>query len=163
MELRRGPLVTLRETTRADAAEVTSWPTHHFNDFGHVSRDGVSVTVGRAIVAGNEDGRPVGHVSWHQVHYGPNPASAAWNIGIELAPHARGRGYGSEAQRLLAQHLFATTALNRVEAVTDVENAAELGALARAGFRREGMLRGAQFRAGRWHDVVVCAVLRGEV
>jgi len=115
------------------------------------------------VVVRNADGRTVGSVSWHEVHYGPNPESAAWNIGIDLVPEARGQGLGSEAQRLLAQHLFATTAVNRVEASTDVENAAEQGALARAGFTREGVLRGAQFRASRWHDIVVWSVLRGEV
>ena len=115
------------------------------------------------MVVRNTDGQAVGHVSWHQVHYGPNPESAAWNIGISLRTDARGQGLGTEAQRLLAQHLFATTPLQRVEAVTDVENVPEQRALARAGFRREGVLRSAQFRAGRWRDVDVWAVLRDEV
>ena len=115
------------------------------------------------MVVRNADDRAVGTLSWREVHYGPNQESAAWNIGIELVPEARGQGLGSEAQRLLAQHLFATTAVNRVEASTDVENAAEQRALARAGFTREGVLRGAQFRASRWHDIVVWSVLRGEV
>jgi RimJ/RimL family protein N-acetyltransferase len=115
------------------------------------------------VVVRNADGRAVGHVSWHEVHYGPNPESSAWNIGISLVHEARGRGLGAEAQRLLAQHLFATTPFRRVEAVTDVENLAEQGALARAGFTREGVLRGAQYRAGGWHDVVVWSVIRGEV
>lgn len=115
------------------------------------------------MVVRNADVQPVGHVSWHQVHYGPNPESAAWNIGISLVPEARYRGLGSEAQRLLAQHLFETTPLQRVEAVTDVENGPEQGALARAGFTREGVLRSAQFRAGGWHDVVIWSVVRGDL
>jgi RimJ/RimL family protein N-acetyltransferase len=115
------------------------------------------------VVVRNADGQAVGHVSWHRVHYGPNPESAAWNIGISLRTDARGQGLGTEAQRLLAQHLFATTTLQRVEAVTDVENVPEQRALARAGFRREGVLRSAQFRAGRWRDVDVWSVLRDEV
>lgn len=135
-----------------------------FNDFGTVLSAAVrSSSIGRLMVVRNADDRPVGTVSWHEVHYGPNPESAAWNIGISLAADARGRGLGSEAQRLLAQHLFATTPHNRVEAVTDIENLAEQGALARAGFTREGVLRGAQYRAGGWHDVVVWSVLRGEL
>lgn len=135
-----------------------------FNDFGTVLSAAVrSSSIGRLMVVRNADDRPVGTVSWHEVHYGPNPESAAWNIGISLAADARGRGLGSEAQRLLAQHLFATTPHNRVEAVTDIENLAEQGALARAGFTHEGVLRGAQYRAGGWHDVVVWSVLRGEL
>jgi len=63
----------------------------------------------------------------------------------------------------------AASVLTRLEAAVGkdgfdvVENAAEQGALARAGFTREGVLRGAQFRAARWHDIVVWSVLRSEV
>ncbi|HXM54029.1 MAG TPA: GNAT family protein [Candidatus Dormibacteraeota bacterium] len=150
--------------TAADVALINRWPTSEFNDFGPVPADWMlNTAIGRAVVIRNEDDAIIGRVSWHRVHYGPNPESAAWNIGIELLPEARGRGCGSEAQRLLAHYLFATTPLHRVEAVTDVDNAAELRALASAGFRREGVLRGAQFRALHLRDVVICSVLRGEV
>jgi len=160
----RGRLVTLREFTSRDGELVASSTPDPFNDFGAVVASRFrAASIGRLVIVRNADGRPIGHVSWHEVNYGPNPESAAWNIGISLVPDARGQGMGSEAQRLLARHLFATTAFHRVEAVTDVENAAEQGALARAGFTREGVLRGAQFRAARWHDVVVWSVLRGEV
>ena len=115
---------------------------------------------GELIVERLEDGQPVGSVSWHRVAYGPNLGSAAWNIGISLAPPARGRGLGSEAQRLLADYLFATTDVGRVEASTDVENIAEQRSLERAGFVREGLLRGAQERGGIKHDLVNYARLR---
>jgi RimJ/RimL family protein N-acetyltransferase len=71
-------------------------------------------------------------------------------------------GHGSAAQRMLAGYLFATTPVNRVEASTDVENIAEQKALERAGFTREGVLRGAQFRDGGWHDLVGYARLRDD-
>jgi RimJ/RimL family protein N-acetyltransferase len=109
------------------------------------------------------DGEPVGVVSWHRTHYGPNAGSLAWNVGIGLAAAARGRGIGSAAQRLLAQHLFATTAIDRVEASTDIENVAEQRALEKAGFTREGVLRSAQARRDGRHDIVSYSVLRGEV
>jgi len=109
-----------------------------------------------------EDQVPVGSVSWHSVYYGPNLGSRAYNIGIGLAGSARGRGIGSTAQRMLADHLFATTDVRRIEASTDVENIAEQRALEKAGFRREGVLRSAQFRADGWHDLVAYSLLRGE-
>ncbi len=109
------------------------------------------------------DGDPVGVVSWHRTHYGPNAGSLAWNVGIALAASARGKGVGSVAQRLLAQYLFATTPVDRVEASTDVENLAEQRALERAGFTREGILRSAQARQDGRHDLVSYSVLRGEV
>jgi RimJ/RimL family protein N-acetyltransferase len=101
-------------------------------------------------------------VSWHAVHHGPPPASRCWNIGITLSPEWRGHGHGTEAQRLLAEHLFATTPAERVEASTDVANAAERRALERAGFTFEGVLRRAQFRAGTWHDLALYSCIRGE-
>jgi RimJ/RimL family protein N-acetyltransferase len=109
-----------------------------------------------------EDGQALGTISYHRVQNGPNAESGAWMIGIELVPEARGRGYGTEAQRLLADWLFETTELNRVEAQTDIDNVAEARSLARAGFTREGVLRGAQFRAGRYHDLVVYSRLRSD-
>ena len=105
---------------------------------------------------------PVGHVGWLAVQHGPSPACRAYNIGIVLWPEHRGKGYGGLAQRALADHLFATTLVNRVEAGTDVDNVAEQRALAKAGFRRDGVLRGAQYRAGRWRDVLLYSRLRSD-
>jgi RimJ/RimL family protein N-acetyltransferase len=89
--------------------------------------------------------------------------SHCWAIGIGLAPEFRGRGYGTEAQRLLVRYLFAHTQLNRIEATTEITNTGEQRALEKAGFTREGVLRGATFRAGRWHDQIIYSVLRHEV
>jgi RimJ/RimL family protein N-acetyltransferase len=103
----------------------------------------------------------VGQISWRKVPTGQ--ISYCWAIGIALAPDFRGRGYGSEAQRLLVRYLFAHTQVNRVEATTEITNVGEQRALEKAGFTREGILRGATFRAGRWHDQVIYGVLRDEV
>jgi len=81
-------------------------------------------------------------------------------LGIELSPGARGQGYGTEAQRLLSDWLFATTRANRIEASTDVDNIAEARALEKAGFSREGISRGAQFRAGAYRDLIGFSRLR---
>lgn len=108
------------------------------------------------------DGVPVGDVGWFAVHHGPPPHGRALNIGIALLPEHRGRGHGTLAQRLLAEHLFATTRIERLEASTDVENLAEQRALGKAGFLREGVVRHAQWRAGAFHDVVLFSRLRGD-
>ena len=103
----------------------------------------------------------VGQVSWRKVKTGPT--AFGWAIGVGLVPEFRGRGYGSEAQRLLARYLFAHTQVNRIEATTEITNVAEQRALEKAGFTREGILRGTTFRQGRWHDQVIYSVLRDEV
>jgi RimJ/RimL family protein N-acetyltransferase len=103
----------------------------------------------------------VGGISWRMNRTGQ--ISYCWAIGIGLAPEFWGRGYGSQAQWLLARYLFAHTQVNRIEAVTEITNIGEQRALEKAGFTREGVLRGATFRAGRWHDQIIYSVLRDEV
>jgi RimJ/RimL family protein N-acetyltransferase len=109
-----------------------------------------------------EDGAILGTIQYHRVSYGPNPESGAWMLGIELMPDARGQGYGTEAQRILADWLFATTGANRIEASTDLDNIAEARALDKAGSTREGVSRGAQFRGGAFHDLVVFSRIRSD-
>jgi RimJ/RimL family protein N-acetyltransferase len=105
---------------------------------------------------------PIGTVGWHQVLHGPNVGSVALDIGISLRPEARGKGHGSRAQRMVAEYLFRTFPVHRLQASTDVTNIAERTALERAGFRLEGVLRGAQWRLGEWHDLASYARLRGD-
>jgi RimJ/RimL family protein N-acetyltransferase len=169
--------IRLRDVTLADADLLDAWSADpasrsEFNDFDlppdAVPRDIVAKGPlrnehnGVLIVERLEDGTPIGTVGWHKVRYGPNPESDAWNCGIELRREARGQGYGTEAQALLADYLFETTALNRVEASTDVENMPEQRSLEKAGWVREGVQRRAQYRAGEYHDLVTFSRLRSD-
>jgi aminoglycoside 6'-N-acetyltransferase len=117
---------------------------------------------GTLVVVTCESDQVVGDVGYRQVRYGPGDMSIAYNIGIGLAPEYRGKGYGVEAQKLLAEYLFSVYPIMRVEATTDSINSAEQKALEKAGFTREGVLRKAQWRNGDWHDLVVYSKLRGE-
>ena len=168
--------VRLRPATLDDADLLDSWRVSlesrgTFNDFGEPpSRSYQEMLAkgplfddnsGELVVEGIEDGRLIGTIGWRAVLNGP-VRSRCWNIGISIIPEARGHGYGAEAQRLIAERLFATTDTNRVEASTDIDNLAEQRALEKAGFTREGVLRGAQFRAGRYHDLVVYSRLRDD-
>ena len=174
-EIRVGERVRLRDVTLEDAdlfdeIEHLGRSDGGFNDFGQPTQPVDRETLARGplrnerngivFVERVEDGTVIGTVAWHAVAYGPG--SHAWNIGIQLLPDARGQGFGAEAQRLAAGFLFAATDVNRVEASTDVENVAEQRSLEKAGFVREGITRGAQLRAGAYHDLVVYAKLRGE-
>ena len=172
--LRENSRVRLRDATLDDADMIDAWNRDRsgFNDFGddpepidrealargplRNERNGLLII---EVVAGD---RPIGTVGWHQERYGPNPESTALNFGIELIPEARLQGYGTEAQALLVDYLFELTDVNRIEAGTDVENVVEQRALEKAGLRREGVVRGAQFRAGAYHDLVVYARIRDD-
>lgn len=172
-----GRLVTLRPLTRADLELFDGWHldgrlASEFDTFGlrraerhrgAYEETGLLTEDGGDLVVMTTDGaEPVGDVQWHAVRYGPNRGSIALNIGITLRTDARGRGYGSEAQALLAAYLLGWTTANRIEASTDLANLAEQRALERAGFTREGVLRGAGFRAGAYHDMVSFSRLRSD-
>jgi RimJ/RimL family protein N-acetyltransferase len=171
--------IRLRDATLADADLLDAWSRSpqakgEFNDFGPPPDDAPPIRDtlatgplrnernGQLVIERVADGQPIGTVGWHEIHYGPPPKSRAWNIGISLIPEARGHGFGGIAQRLLADHLFETTDANRVEASTDIHNLAEQRALEKAGFVREGVQRGSQFRAGGYHDLVTYARLRND-
>lgn len=169
--------VRLRDVTLDDADLLDAWnadpaSSGEFNDFGGTAKPTDREALargplrnernGQLIIERVGDGQPIGGIGWHRVGYGPSPESAAWNIGISLLPEARGQGFGAEAQVLLAAYLFETTEVNRIEAQTDVDNVAEQRSLEKAGFTREGTVRGAQYRAGAYHDLVTYSILRDE-
>ncbi len=152
---------------QADDLALLSGGESPFDDFGpRAERSTVrpaSLDDAGGLAVLDEDGSLAGVVSWHYVHWGPTRASRCPMIGIWLRPTARGRGIGRAAQRAIAELFFAHTAVNRVEAHTDVDNIAEQRALEAAGFTREGLIRGAQWRDGAYRDGYLYSVLRTEV
>jgi RimJ/RimL family protein N-acetyltransferase len=107
------------------------------------------------LVRGSE---PLGFVNWRRRQ--TTPAAYCWTMGIAMLAQARGQGYGTEAHRLLARYLFAHTTVHRIEADTEVDNVAEQRALEKAGFSREGVMRGIGWRDGAWRDGVTYSLLR---
>lgn len=110
------------------------------------------------VVSRDEDGAFAGIVVARSLA-APGPGTFI-RIGILLFPEHRGHGYGTTAQRLLAEYLFETRPVHRVEAITSVDNTAEQRALEKAGFAREGVLRGIGFGRGEWRDGVIYSRLR---
>ena len=124
-----------------------------FTETGLLGPEGGMLAVGEAQ-------RTVGRVEWFAASWGRPATSSCWSLAIGLIPAARGRGIGTEAQRLAAAYLFEHTRAERIQAWTDIDNLAEQRALEKAGFAREGVLRSAQWREGRWHDQVLYSLLR---
>jgi [ribosomal protein S5]-alanine N-acetyltransferase len=117
---------------------------------------------GRLIVdvgTGTEPSRePVGFVSYRRRYYGTQ--AFCWEIGIALLPEWRGQGIGWRAQAIFCSYLFEHTPVQRIEAATHPENAAEQRSLEKAGFTLEGVVRAAEFRAGQWRDGYLYSRLR---
>jgi RimJ/RimL family protein N-acetyltransferase len=107
------------------------------------------------VIVGEER---LGLVNWRRQT--TTPAAYYWEIGCALLPEARGRGFGTQAHRLITQYLFAHTTVHRIVAATEVGNIAEQKVLEKAGFTREGVSRGVGWREGAWRDGVTYSLLR---
>ncbi|MEU8272084.1 GNAT family N-acetyltransferase [Sphaerisporangium sp. NPDC049002] len=84
----------------------------------------------------------------------PLNVRGAGEIGYLMAPWARGRGLATRAARALTEWAFAQ-GVHRVELVADVDNVSSQRVAMAAGFRREGVQRGAiPLREGGYGDAV---------
>lgn len=72
------------------------------------------------------------------------------------------KGYGTEAVRLLCQHGFKTLNLNRIFLHVFETNPRAIRAYEKAGFIVEGCERQAEFKDGRFIDVLRMSLLRDE-
>ena len=73
-----------------------------------------------------------------------------------------GKGYGSEATRIMLEYAFRTLNLNRVQLHVATDNPAGMKVYTRMGFVHEGTLREAMFHNGRFVDFWLMAVLQRE-
>lgn len=80
-------------------------------------------------------------------------------VGIWIAPGARGQGLAGEALRLAAAWLFDRCGLARVEALTEVDNFAMIAAGRKAGMLEEGVLRAYVRERGQRFDVKMLSLL----
>jgi RimJ/RimL family protein N-acetyltransferase len=75
---------------------------------------------------------------------------------------AWGRGYGTEATRLMLDHTFGTLHLHRVSLAVFAFNERAIRSYRRAGFVPEGRSREAIWRDGQWWDEITMSILEPE-
>jgi len=102
-----------------------------------------------------KDGKRIGGIS----HF---PAGENLEIGYVLNPSERGKGYGTEAVKIMVDYLFLSKDIVRVQAHADVRNVASQKVLEKAGFRKEGTVRKFKFIRGEWRDGYLYSILREE-
>ena len=90
----------------------------------------------------DRDGRVVGTIQARTSPRQTLPADV-FEIGVVLyQDRDRGHGYGGEAVALLTAWLFESAKAERVQATTEVSNAAMRAVLERLGYQLEGVMRG---------------------
>jgi RimJ/RimL family protein N-acetyltransferase len=115
---------------------------------------GVTLTV---LVPGSDVCQ--GQINVHHVDL----LNARAELGIWLAPQARGRGLARGALQLAAEWLLREAAFERIQILTEPDNERMLRAAQAAGFQREGLLRGYLRERGARVDVVVLSLVLGDL
>jgi len=94
-------------------------------------------------------------------HYDARNRTAQLGIAIGIRDE-QNKGYGTEAVRLIIDYGFREMNLNRIELAVSPFNPRAIHVYEKTGFTHEGVKRQALYRDGRYHDVIVMAMLRDE-
>ena len=111
--------------------------------------------------SGGDDPRDdeiAGTIGLHDVH----ERAGNCEIGLWLAPEYHGRGYGTEASRLLTDFAFRELRMHRVQARVLDTNDASRRIWEKLGFEKEGVHRDEAFTGGEYVDVHYFAALADE-
>jgi len=120
------------------------------------SRSETDVVLGIAL---KDDDRLIGSTGLHGIDWRNRVAEFGIQIGD---PMEWGKGYGTEATRLVTRYGFGTLNLNRIGLRVYDHNPAGIRAYEKAGYQREGVMRQGVWRDGAYHDVIVMAILASE-
>ncbi|MFD9738174.1 GNAT family N-acetyltransferase [Umezawaea sp. NPDC059074] len=131
-------------------AEFTFEDVEQYSATRREQTDRVDLAVLRA-----EDGKVLGDIVLNDLD------AANEKMGFRIALIAeQGKGYGTEATRLLLRYAFDVIGLHRVELEVFDFNPRAIASYRKCGFVEEGRLREALLWEGRWHDALLMGVLR---
>jgi len=91
---------------------------------------------------------------------GWSPDDHSCNIRIALDAAARDRGYGTEAMRLIIDHVFEQLPIHRLSLDVFAFNERAIAVYRKLGFMHEGILRHTLYWDGEYHDSVLMSILR---
>lgn len=103
--------------------------------------------------------QPIGNCGLHRVDLRNRRSELGILIG---EPEARGKGYGTEAMRLLCDFAFTAMGLHSVMLWTYEYNVAGQRCYAKVGFREMGRRRASRWHAGRYWDEIAMDLLASE-
>lgn len=104
--------------------------------------------------------RPIGSIGLHGIGLPDRRAELGIAIGEQ---ELWGQGYGREAIGLVLGHAFGRLGLHRVFLHVVAANERGARCYEACGFRKEGELRDARFRDGKFHDIWMYGILEDEV
>ncbi len=111
------------------------------------------------VIADNKDESYIGQMDIFEINWKIRKGILGTVIGNEAA---RGKGYGTEALVLLQEYAFGVLGLERLELDVYAENKRAVRCYTKAGFLHEGTRRHAAMVNGRYADVHMMAVIKGD-
>lgn len=172
-ELLRGEVVHLTRLTRDDLPLINDWGQHveylrllsrglafptvveDFNWLLEVNRDENPTFAIRTL----DENKLVGVCAFKELRW--QARTTYFWIGIG-DPVNRGRGYGSDATRILLRYAFLELNLHRVGLEVFGYNDRALAMYKKVGFTQEGTVREYIYRDGHYYDMYLMGVLRRE-
>jgi aminoglycoside 6'-N-acetyltransferase len=163
----QGPRVTLRPVTGSDIERLIlilcepgvsrywSEPDDEFDRRELLAGDDVGERVTTFVIVLNRE--TIGWISgWEKLHRDYRHAG----LDLFVSSAYQGKGYGTEAIRLVCRFLFDVRGHHRVTVDPAVDNAAAIRAYERVGFRRVGIMRRYERGAdGGYHDGMLLELL----
>jgi RimJ/RimL family protein N-acetyltransferase len=111
------------------------------------------------LIIEDPQGKAIGRIDFERLSTLERSAEVMILIGEK---DARGKGYGTDAMTALLGYLFRQRDLHRVWLTVLSDNAAAIKSYERAGFVKEGTLRGDLYFDGKSHDQFIMSILREE-
>jgi RimJ/RimL family protein N-acetyltransferase len=166
-----GRTVSLRPPVSGDATLLSDWhndPEYlgRFYNVWPTTPEGWVSSISQSQGAGqkamyliiDQDGSPVGTIGYfdpftHDIFRG-------YEIWYQVHPTQRKKGIATEAARLLIDHLFNATSIERIQATSVVGNVASDRVLKKIGMTREGEYRRVSFLHGEFVDMTLYSIVR---
>ena len=111
------------------------------------------------VIADVKDQSYIGQLDIFEINWKIRQGTVGMVIGGD---EARGKGYGTEALKLLEDYAFNVLGLERLQLDVYADNARAIRCYEKAGFVHEGTRRHAAMADGKYTDVRMMAVLREE-
>ncbi|MFD1135165.1 GNAT family N-acetyltransferase [Paenibacillus urinalis] len=172
-----GERIVLREYRMEDLSAIQSWVNDSVitstlsdlfsypqsikktEDFIHMMMDGKSDTHKSFVIAHQDTLEYIGQIDVLNISWKNRTASLAIVIGSKKD---QGRGFGSEAIRLLQYLVFNEMNLNRLELQVYDFNHAAIRCYKKCGFVEEGRARQKIYRNGKYNDIIHMSILKSE-
>ena len=161
-----GRLVNLRVEEKEDMKLVAEWMNNldYFGEYNPLTQESRTELEKRYdqmppemkwFIIEKKDGSKIGSIG----HF---PVGKLFEIGYSIIPSERGKGYCTEATKIMVDYLFLSKDIARIQVHTDARNEASQKVAEKAGFKKEGTIRKAMFIRGEWRDLFLYSILREE-